>query len=118
MPLPARLGLALDWLGVRFVLGQPFVALTLLEIVNYAEHCGLHRRTLDDGRYERTNPRHSWNSNFPLTKLFLLHLQRHFDDSPQSPNGHAGMIVPALIPPLWHAVMDPRVLTMPALSTS
>ncbi|TWC30352.1 fatty acid desaturase [Pseudomonas sp. SJZ079] len=109
---------------MRFVLGQPFVALTLLAIVNYAEHCGLHRRTLDDGRYERTNPRHSWNSNFLLTNLFLLHLQRHsdhhafakrryqvlrhFDDSPQPPTGHAGMIVLALIPPLWHAVMDPR----------
>jgi alkane 1-monooxygenase len=118
-------GLTFDWLGVLFFLGQSFVALTLLEIVNYVEHYGLHRRKLDDGRYERTNPKHSWNSNYLLTNLFLFHLQRHsdhhafakrryqvlrhFDDSPQLPNGYAGMIVLALIPPLWRAVMDSRV---------
>lgn len=117
--------LAFGWLGALFFLGQSFVAFTLLEIVNYVEHYGLHRRKLDDGRYERTNPTHSWNSNFLLTNLFLFHLQRHsdhhayakrryqvlrhFDDSPQLPNGYAGMIVLALFPPLWRAVMDPRV---------
>mgnify|MGYP001627379741 CR=1 FL=1 len=118
-------GLAFGWLGALFFLGQAVMAFTLLEIVNYVEHYGLHRRKLDNGRYERTNPHHSWNSNFLLTNLFLFHLQRHsdhhayakrryqvlrhFDDSPQLPNGYAGMIVLALIPPLWRAVMDPRV---------
>jgi alkane 1-monooxygenase len=117
--------LTLGWLGALFFLGQAVIAFTLLEIVNYVEHYGLHRRKLDNGRYERTNPHHSWNSNFLLTNLFLFHLQRHsdhhayakrryqvlrhFDDSPQLPNGYAGMIVLALIPPLWRAVMDPRV---------
>jgi alkane 1-monooxygenase len=117
--------LTLGWLGALFFLGQAVMAFTLLEIVNYVEHYGLHRRKLDNGRYERTNPHHSWNSNFLLTNLFLFHLQRHsdhhayakrryqvlrhFDDSPQLPNGYAGMIVLALIPPLWRAVMDPRV---------
>lgn len=117
--------LAFGWLGALFFLGQSVMAFTLLEIVNYVEHYGLHRRKLDDGRYERTNPTHSWNSNFLLTNLFLFHLQRHsdhhayakrryqvlrhFDDSPQLPNGYAGMIVLALLPPLWRAVMDPRV---------
>ena len=101
------------------------MAFTLLEIVNYVEHYGLHRRRLDDGRYERTSHEHSWNSNFLLTNLFLFHLQRHsdhhayakrryqvlrhYDDSPQLPNGYAGMIVLALFPPLWRAVMNPRV---------
>lgn len=113
------------WLGALFFLGQAVMAFTLLEIVNYVEHYGLHRRKLDNGRYERTNPHHSWNSNFLLTNLFLFHLQRHsdhhtyakrryqvlrhFDDSPQLPNGYAGMIVLALFPPLWRAVMDPKV---------
>ncbi|RMH86353.1 alkane 1-monooxygenase [Pseudomonas sp. AOB-7] len=117
--------LTLGWLGALFFLGQAVMAFTLLEVVNYVEHYGLHRRKLDNGRYERTNPHHSWNSNFLLTNLFLFHLQRHsdhhayakrryqvlrhFDDSPQLPNGYAGMIVLALIPPLWRAVMDPRV---------
>jgi alkane 1-monooxygenase len=117
--------LAFGWLGALFFLGQALTAFTLLEIVNYVEHYGLHRRKLDNGRYERTTPHHSWNSNFLLTNLFLFHLQRHsdhhayakrryqvlrhFDDSPQLPNGYAGMIVLALFPPLWHAVMDPKV---------
>lgn len=117
--------LAFGTLGALFFLGQAVMAFTLLEIVNYVEHYGLHRRKLDNGRYERTNPHHSWNSNFLLTNLFLFHLQRHsdhhayakrryqvlrhFDDSPQLPNGYAGMIVLALFPPLWRAVMDPKV---------
>lgn len=117
--------LAFGWLGALFFLGQALTAFTLLEIVNYVEHYGLHRRKLDNGRYERTTPHHSWNSNFLLTNLFLFHLQRHsdhhayakrryqvlrhFDDSPQLPNGYAGMIVLALFPPLWRAVMDPKV---------
>lgn len=117
--------IAFGWLGALFFLGQSFVAFTLLEIVNYLEHYGLHRRKLDNGRYERTNPNHSWNSNYLLTNLFLFHLQRHsdhhayakrryqvlrhYDESPQLPNGYAGMVVLALIPPLWFAVMNPRV---------
>ncbi len=117
--------IAFSWLGALFFLGQSFVAFTLLEIVNYLEHYGLHRRKLDNGRYERTNPNHSWNSNYLLTNLFLFHLQRHsdhhayakrryqvlrhYDESPQLPNGYAGMVVLALIPPLWFAVMNPRV---------
>ncbi|MFT0634637.1 alkane 1-monooxygenase [Pseudomonas sihuiensis] len=117
--------LALGPLGALFFLGQAVIAFTLLEIVNYVEHYGLHRRKLDNGRYERTNAHHSWNSNFLLTNLFLFHLQRHsdhhayarrryqvlrhFDDSPQLPNGYAGMIVLAVFPPLWRAVMDPKV---------
>lgn len=116
---------ALGWLGALFFLGQAVMAFTLLEVVNYVEHYGLHRRKLENGRYERTTPHHSWNSNFLLTNLFLFHLQRHsdhhayakrryqvlrhFDDSPQLPNGYAGMIVLALFPPLWRAVMDPKV---------
>ena len=117
--------LAFGWLGAIFFLGQSVMAFTLLEIVNYVEHYGLHRRRLDNGRYERTTPEHSWNSNFLLTNLFLFHLQRHsdhhayakrryqvlrhYDSSPQLPNGYAGMIVLALFPPLWRAVMDPKV---------
>ncbi|AON06832.1 TPA: alkane 1-monooxygenase [Pseudomonas aeruginosa] len=118
-------GWAFGWLGMVFFLGQAFVAVTLLEIINYVEHYGLHRRKGEDGRYERTNHTHSWNSNFVFTNLVLFHLQRHsdhhafakrpyqalrhYDDSPQMPSGYAGMVVLALIPPLWRAVMDPKV---------
>ena len=117
--------LAYGWLGAAFFLGQSFIAFTLLEIVNYLEHYGLHRRKLDNGRYERTMPEHSWNSNYFLTNVFLFHLQRHsdhhawakrryqvlrhHDHAPQLPAGYAAMIVLALFPPLWRKVMNPRV---------
>lgn len=116
---------AFSWLGLVFYLGVSWMAFTTLEIINYVEHYGLHRRKLDNGRYERTTAAHSWNSNFLFTNMGLFHLQRHsdhhafpkrryqvlrhYDQSPQLPNGYAGMYVLALIPPLWFKVMNPRV---------
>jgi len=117
--------LAFGWLGAAFFLAQSFIAFTLLEIVNYLEHYGLHRRMLENGRYERTTPEHSWNSNYFLTNVFLFQLQRHSDHhafakrryqvlrhheiAPQLPAGYAAMVVLALFPPLWRRIMNPRV---------
>lgn len=111
--------------GAVYFLLSSFVAFTLLEIVNYIEHYGLHREQLESGRYERVTPHHSWNSNHLVTNLFLFHLQRHsdhhaypnrryqvlrnFEDIPQLPSGYALMVVLALAPPLWKKVMNPRV---------
>jgi alkane 1-monooxygenase len=105
---------------------QAVFGFCLLEAVNYLEHYGLLRRQLDNGRWERVTPRHSWNNNNVTTNLFLYHLQRHsdhhanptrryqalrhFEESPQLPSGYATMIVLAYFPPLWRRVMDPRVL--------
>jgi alkane 1-monooxygenase len=113
------------WLGVLYFAGQSFVAVSLLEIINYVEHYGLMRRALGTGRYERVDITHSWNSNYAFTNLLLFQLQRHsdhhahaarryqalrhFDESPQLPAGYAAMVVLAVIPPLWRRVMDPRV---------
>lgn len=116
------------WLGgagVAFFFGASFCAITLLEMVNYVEHYGLERRLLANGRYEKTTPRHSWNSNARLTNWFLFQLQRHsdhhanakrryqallqYEESPQLPAGYAAMLPLALLPPLWFRVMNPRV---------
>lgn len=113
------------WLGVAYFYLQSFVAFTLLEIINYIEHYGLHRRKMGNGKYERVTPEHSWNSNYFLTNMFLFQLQRHsdhhayaarryqvlrhYDESPQLPFGYATMFTIALIPPLWKAIMNPRV---------
>lgn len=113
------------WMGVLFFFGQSLVAATTLEIINYIEHYGLHRRVLENGRYERVTPAHSWNSNYFLTNIALFQLQRHsdhhayakrryqvlrhYDESPQLPAGYAGMYVVALIPPLWKKIVNPRV---------
>lgn len=113
------------WQGVAFFLLVGLVAGSTLEVINYVEHYGLHRRMQDNGRYERITPAHSWNSNYFLTNLALFQLQRHsdhhaygkrryqvlrhYEDSPQLPGGYAAMYVLALIPPLWKKVMNPRV---------
>ncbi len=109
-----------------YLLLQAAVGIVLLEIVNYLEHYGMLRRKEHTGRYERVRPSHSWNSNNLATNVLLYHLQRHsdhhanptrryqalrdFEEAPVLPTGYAGMIVLALLPPLWFRVMDPRVL--------
>ncbi|MGH8861792.1 MAG: alkane 1-monooxygenase [Jatrophihabitantaceae bacterium] len=111
---------------VPYLLVQAVFGFALLEAVNYLEHYGLARQRLDNGRWERITPRHSWNNNNITTNLFLYHLQRHsdhhanptrpyqalrhFDESPQLPCGYATMIVLCYLPPLWRRVMDRRVL--------
>ncbi len=113
--------IVLPWLLVQAVFG-----FSLLEVVNYLEHYGLLRGKREDGRYVRTAPRHSWNSNNVSSNVLLYHLQRHsdhhahplrrfqvlrhFDEAPELPSGYATMIVLAVVPPLWRRVMDPRVV--------
>ncbi|MFI6228341.1 alkane 1-monooxygenase [Micromonospora echinospora] len=105
---------------------QAVVGFSLLEAVNYLEHYGLARQRTATGRYEKVEPRHSWNSDRTVTNVFLFQLQRHsdhhanplrryqtlrsFDSAPQLPAGYATMVVAALVPPLWRRTMDHRVL--------
>ncbi|HUB73831.1 MAG TPA: alkane 1-monooxygenase [Solirubrobacteraceae bacterium] len=109
-----------------YLLLQAVVGFSLLEVVNYLEHYGLLRQRREDGRYERTRPEHSWNSNSAASNVLLYHLQRHsdhhanpirryqalrhVDEAPQLPTGYAGMILLAVLPPLWKRMMDHRVL--------
>jgi len=119
----------LGWYVLPFLVLQAVVGFSLLEVVNYMEHYGMLRQKVGNGerqRYERVDPSHSWNSNNIATNVLLYHLQRHsdhhanptrryqalrdFEESPVLPTGYAGMIVLALLPPVWRRVMDPRVL--------
>lgn len=114
------------WAVLPFLILQGLYGAATLEAVNYIEHYGLLRQRGADGRYERCQPRHSWNSNRRLTNLMLYQLERHsdhhahplrpyqvlrhFDDSPQLPAGYAALVPLAYIPPLWFRLMNPRVL--------
>ena len=120
------------WLGpgvAPYLVLQAVVGFSLLEVVNYMEHYGMLRQKVGVGerrRYERVLPSHSWNSNNIATNVLLYHLQRHsdhhanptrryqalrdFEESPVLPTGYAGMIVLAIVPPVWRRVMDPRVV--------
>ena len=100
-----------------------------LTSANYIEHYGLLREKLANGRYEPTQPHHSWNANYVFSNIALFHLERHsdhhanptrryqslrnFDDIPELPNGYFGMYWAAYIPWLWYRVMDKRVLALP-----
>lgn len=109
-----------------FLIIQAVYGFSLLEVVNYVEHYGLQRQKEASGRFERCEPRHSWNSNHIITNLLLYQLQRHsdhhanptrryqalrhFDESPQLPSGYTGMVLAAYFPPVWRWLMDGRVV--------
>ncbi|HRI21933.1 MAG TPA: alkane 1-monooxygenase [Panacibacter sp.] len=109
------------WLVTVYYLMAAAVGIALLETVNYIEHYGLTRKEINKGKFERTMPRHSWNSDHIIGRLMLFELSRHsdhhylasrkyqllrhHDDAPQMPTGYPGMMILALVPPLWFYVM-------------
>ena len=112
---------------ILFILAAS-VGILLLETVNYIEHYGLVRQRKENGAYERTSPHHSWNSNHIIGRLMLFELSRHSDhhyqasrkyqvlrhhnESPQMPTGYPGMMVMALVPPLWFYVMHKKLASI------
>jgi len=93
----------------------------LLEIVNYMEHYGLVRDPTTP-----VAPRHSWNTNRRISSWSTFNLTRHshhhaqgevpyqnlkpFPEAPMMLGGYLTTIIVALIPPLWHRLMTPRLL--------
>lgn len=114
---------------IPFLLIHNAMAYWQLTSANYIEHYGLLRSKDANGKYERCQPRHSWNCNYMLSNLVLFQLERHsdhhanplrryqalrhYDDVPTLPNGYFGMYMLAYIPPLWFKVMDKRLLALP-----
>ncbi|HEU0109288.1 MAG TPA: alkane 1-monooxygenase [Flavisolibacter sp.] len=112
------------WTVLLFFIAA-FNGILLLETVNYIEHYGLERKKIDDAKFERTLPQHSWNSNHVIGRVMLFELSRHSDhhylasrkyqvlrhhcNSPQMPTGYPGMMLLATIPPAWFFVMNKRV---------
>ncbi|TBO31133.1 alkane 1-monooxygenase [Aquabacterium lacunae] len=93
----------------------------LLEIVNYMEHYGMVRNPATP-----VQPRHSWNTNKRISSWTMFNLTRHshhhaqgevpyqdlkpFPDAPMMIGGYLTTIVVAMLPPLWHKLMTPKVL--------
>ena len=127
--LQTSIVVAFSWAMIPFLAIHNFLAWWQLTSANYVEHYGLLRKKLPNGRYERCQPYHSWNSNHKYTNLVLFHLERHsdhhafptrryqslrnFEDLPRLPNGYNGMFPLAYIPPLWFKVMDHRLMALP-----
>ncbi|MEO6036995.1 MAG: alkane 1-monooxygenase, partial [Saprospiraceae bacterium] len=115
----------LGWKALFGAVAIAAVGVLLLETINYIEHYGLQRRLLPSGRLEPVTPAHSWNSNHEMGRIFLYELTRHSDhhfkatrkyqilrhtaQSPQLPLGYPTSMLLALVPPLWFALMNPRV---------
>jgi len=113
-------------MGIFYFFVQSFIAIFLVENANYVVHYGLLRKEIALGKYEPVRPWHSWNSSNWFSNHFLFNIQRHsdhhykpgrsyqllrhYDDVPQLPTGYAGMVLLALIPPLWRKIMDPQVI--------
>ncbi|MCK6611073.1 MAG: alkane 1-monooxygenase [Bacteroidia bacterium] len=99
---------------------QGFVAVFLLEYVNYIEHYGLRR-----DEKTRVTEIHSWDSDRFISRFLLVDLSRHADhhyyaskpyhtlqtypSSHKLPSGYAGLFFLAIIPPLWFKVINPRI---------
>jgi alkane 1-monooxygenase len=114
-------------MGVGLFVLQAFFAVLYLESIDYIEHYGLERRQLENGSYEPVKPHHSWNSEHTVTNYLLINLPRHSDhhsnpglrypllrtyprdEAPHMPFPYPIMLIMALIPPLWMAVMNAEV---------
>lgn len=124
--------LTFGWKMIPFLLLHNVFAWWQLTSANYIEHYGLLRSKDDQGRFERCQPHHSWNSNHVWSNLVLFHLQRHsdhhahplrryqslrhFPDLPALPSGYFGVYLLAYVPGLWFRVMDPRLLALPHIA--
>jgi alkane 1-monooxygenase len=127
--LQVGLLIAFGWKMIPFLLVHNFFAWWQLTSANYVEHYGLLRLKDENGRFERCQPHHSWNSNHIYSNLVLFHLQRHsdhhahplrryqslrhFNELPTLPSGYFGVYLLAYVPWLWFRVMDSRLLALP-----
>lgn len=113
--------LVASWTGVLFFILTAIFGKFTLEVVNYMEHYGLVRNPDSP-----VQPRHSWNTNKKVSSWAMFNLSRHshhhaqgevpyydlkpYADAPMMVGGYLTTIVVALIPPLWHKLMIPKVL--------
>jgi alkane 1-monooxygenase len=95
--------------------------ISVLEAQNYFAHYGLRRKKQENGRYERVQPKHSWNSDHLIGRVLLFELPRHSDhhhmgakpfqlleskkDSPMLPFGYPMMLMLSYFPFIFKPIM-------------
>lgn len=115
--------------SLLFFLLQNAVAISMLHIMDYLQHYGLIRNENPDGKYEKLNAHHAWNTGRYNKAINLFQLENHadhhihpgrpfdklslYDESPEHPAGYSFMVLLSLIPPLWFKIMDKRILKRP-----
>jgi alkane 1-monooxygenase len=109
------------WRGAAFFTICALWGKALLEIVNYMEHYGMVRNPATP-----VQPRHSWNTNRRISSWTMFNLTRHshhhaqgevpyqdlrpYPDAPMMISGYLATIIVAMVPPLWHKLVTPKVL--------
>ncbi len=112
------------WKGLLFCIIQAGLAQALVATIDYVEHWGLERRIID-GKLQRMNASHIWDCANAVSDALLFNLPRHsshhltpslscdelhrIPESPQMPTGYAGMVLLAIVPPLYKKIMTPRL---------
>ncbi len=124
--IAAALIFVLGWAALPWIVLHHVSASFTLTLFTYIEHYGLLRARMPNGRYEPVQRIHTWNTDAMVSNMLLLNVQRHSDhhakpmkpyqslrdedNGPRLPTGYFGMIVLALLPPLWRYVMDARTV--------
>ncbi|SPH16769.1 Alkane 1-monooxygenase 1 [Defluviimonas aquaemixtae] len=103
-----------------------------LLLSDYVQHYGLLRRRLPSGALEPASLQHSWDAPHPVSGFMLLNGSRHSDHhahpsraypalrlsptarAPQLPHSLPVMATIALVPTLWHRLMDRRLAALKA----
>ena len=118
--------LIFNWQTALAFVGAGLTGSLLFELINYVEHYGLRRAVLPNGKYERVLPIHSWNDVHTVTGSILLNGMRHSDHHYKAyrpyqilrhdesiptnlPANSTAMMMLALIPPLYHYVMNKTI---------
>ena len=113
-------GLLAGWQAALFLGLIGAAGKCILEIVNYMEHYGIVRHPR-----QPVKPKHSWNSNKRISTWAMFNLPRHshhhaqgglafeklapMPEAPMMISGYISTIVITLIPPLWFALMKPKL---------
>lgn len=108
------------WQSALYIALIGIMAKIILEIVNYMEHYGLVRHPK-----QVVKPKHSWNSNRKISCWAMFNLPRHshhhaqgalpfeklapMPEAPLMISGYISTIGITLIPPLWFALMAPKL---------
>jgi|GEM_PF-887081 len=110
--------------GLLFWLISTIGSIVTIEVANYLMHYGLERQKLDNGRYERVSPLHSWNAEGPI-HMAIINLTRHsdhhafprrpyqilryFPEAPQLPVSYDRLFFLTWFPSYFFKIMDPQV---------
>jgi len=119
--------------GVILFAAQSAIGIIVLETFNYVAHYGLKRERGAFG-HEPFGAAHSWNSSNRFANAFIFNMGHHSrhharptaqyqtlehdDQASELPLGYTASMLLALIPPLWHQIMDPAVQSLHTQSSN